>query len=808
MQIQAAPGPDAPATSPAGAAPVAATPASGPIQPVTDALIWVEIPANTPPGEQMLLEALDEVTGLPYNITTTELRQVDPTHFGAALRLPHGSVLRYRFVRVDASGQRVAETASDGGAIRYRLLYVDGPSEVHDIVARWQDTELQSATGRLQGLAVDAATGVGIPDLLIVAGGQHTLTRADGFFALAGLPPGTHQITAYSMDGRYQTFKQNARVAADAATPVSLQLTELKQVEVTFVVTLPEDSLPDLPLRLAGNLRPLGNTFADLGGGISGLASGMPIFTPEGDGLYRLTISLPAGSEILYKYTLGDGYWNAEQDAEGGVTLRRLVIPATARSFEVREQVEGFMAPNQAPVWFDAQVHAPTPPGDEVYIQFQLGSRWLPPLPMWPVAENRWAFALLGPTLPQETLTYRYCRNGQCGGPALATESEPDLRYAPLRNAESMVQSDHIQHWLDYNRPTFATTVLDNPVTVRPASFVAGVQWAGGADRLAEPHAFTNLNDILELKANTVVFTPGWAAVATPFPRFEPSLSNSPGWPGLEAASLRAVQLGLRPVLQPQLDLGPDPAQWWAAADRDAAWWQVWFEQYRAFALHYADFAQQQGIPILALGGQAVAPALPGGADDQPADTPQRWQRLLDEVRLRYDGQIAWVVPFENEELNPPAFLKSVDIILLEWATPLGTWEGTTLSEMHSRASQLLRQQVRPVQQELGKPFVLLAAYPSATGGLTNCIDYEGSCLPFGYLAAGQAEPAGVQLNLGEQMEVYNALLAAVNDNDWLAGFISGGYNPAVALTDTSTSVNGKPAADVLRFWFGRLLGR
>ncbi len=766
----------------------------------------MEIPADTPPGGRVLLEALDEVTGLPYNITTTELRAVNPTHYGAALRLPQGSVLRYRFIRVDADGQRIAETASDGRAIRYRLLYVDGPSEVHDIVARWQDTDRQTATGRLQGLAVDAATGLGIPDVLIVAGGLHTLTRSDGFFTLAGLPPGTHQITAYSMDGRTQTFKQNATVAADAATPVSLQLTALKQVEVTFVVDLPPDTLPDLPLRLAGNLRPLGNTFTDLGGGISGLASTMPVLTPDGNGRYRLTLTLPAGTEILYKYTLGDGYWNAERGASQEIVLRRLVVPAV-RSFEVRDRVETLQSANQAPVWFDAQVHAPTPPGDTLYIQFRLGESWLPPLPMWPVAENRWAFALFGPTVAQEALAYRYCRNGQCGDPALATESEPDLRYAPLHNAESVVQSDHIQSWLNYTRPDFATTVLDNPVAPRRADFVTGVQWASHYTPQALPALTGSLTDLLELNANTVLLTPRWAATANPLPGFEQDLAGSPGWEILATTSQRAKALGLQVILQPQLALGPDPAAWWAT-ERNAAWWQVWFEQYRAFALHYADFAQQHDIPALALGGQAVAPALPGGADDQPADATQRWQRLLDEVRLRYDGQLVWVLPFVNEELNPPAFLKSVDIIYLEWATPLGTWEGTTLSEMHSRAAQLLRQTVQPVQAELDKPFVLLAAYPSATGGLTNCIDYQGGCLPFGYLASGQAELAGVQLNLGEQMEVYNALLAAVNDTDWLEGFISGGYNPAVALTDVSTSVNGKPAADVLRFWFGRLLGR
>jgi hypothetical protein len=67
-----------------------------------------------------------------------------------------------------------------------------------------------------------------------------------------------------------------------------------------------------MPLRLAGNLLQLGNTFSDLRGGLSLVADRMPVLSSLPDGRYSVSLFLPAGADIEYKYTLGDGFWNSE----------------------------------------------------------------------------------------------------------------------------------------------------------------------------------------------------------------------------------------------------------------------------------------------------------------------------------------------------------------------------------------------------------------------------------------------------------------------------------------------------------------
>ncbi len=133
-----------------------------------------------------------------------------------------------------------------------------------------------------------------IPGILIAAGGQQTLTDSDGRFNLEALPVGTHNLVAYAMDGAYQTFQQGARVEAGKTTQVSLSLTPASMVSVVFTVSVPSSSIQNLPVRLAGNLIQLGDTFGDLQGGLSTVAARMPLLSPLPDGRYTIT-HVPAG---------------------------------------------------------------------------------------------------------------------------------------------------------------------------------------------------------------------------------------------------------------------------------------------------------------------------------------------------------------------------------------------------------------------------------------------------------------------------------------------------------------------------------
>ncbi|NJN44158.1 MAG: hypothetical protein HC806_05150 [Anaerolineae bacterium] len=70
--------------------------------------------------------------------------------------------------------------------------------------------------------------------------------------------------------------------------------------------------------------------------------------------------------------------------------------------------------------------------------------------------------------------------------------------------------------------------------------------------------------------------------------------------------------------------------------------------------------------------------------------------------------------------------------------------------------------------------------------------------MPFSSLSQPNGGHAGITLDLTEQAEIYEAMLAVLNGEEWVAGVVSRGYFPPVALGDTSMSVYGKPAEDVI----------
>ncbi|MDP2991435.1 MAG: hypothetical protein Q8O57_12825, partial [Kiritimatiellota bacterium] len=96
------------------------------------------------------------------------------------------------------------------------------------------------------------------------------------------------------------------------------------------------------------------------------------------------------------------------------------------------------------------------------------------------------------------------------------------------------------------------------------------------------------------------------------------------------------------------------------------------------------------------------------------------------------------------------------------------------------------------------KPIILAVAYPSADNAASAS-----------WPVSALFQPGSTQapVNLQAQADVYQALLMAVNERAWVGGFVSRGYYPPVVLQDASASVHGKPAADVLWYWYPRFLG-
>jgi len=751
--------------------------------PQADITFKVRVPDDTPSDAEVYLSIVDEVTGLALNADLytmaydEEASGLDQVVYSLTMPFQIGSIIKYRYER-QAEAVRVLEHVADGSPVRYRLLHAKDSFEVADTVSRWTDTFFEYPKGRIIGQATDADTGQSIPNLLITAGGAQTLSAADGSFVIENLPPGLHNLVGYAMDGAYQTFQQGAQIAPDSTTPTPISMKAAQYIPVHFQVTAPLGTPPLIPLRMAGNLTQLGNTFGNLDGGVSVQATNMPALQALPDGKYSVTVSLPIGADIRYKYTLGDGFWNAERSEDGDFQVRQFLVKPESTIIE--DVIDSWFSGDPTYLQFDVSVPPNTPAEDYVSIQFNPLFGWMQSIPMWQLGPNRWAYLLFSPLNLPGGVSYRYCRSDQCGkADDLATPGESATgRPVDIATLPKAVK-DEVTAWvgLDVDPATFP--ILDAPITARPV-FTTGIELIADYHPSWKYLMPNTIDALQELNANTLVLAPTWTAIDN-----DPtSLRVIPGqdatWPDLVEVANLAHERGLKPIIFPGIRFPDGIDDWWSSAPRDFSWWVTWFDRYQTFVLHHASLAAQTNAVAFVLGGEDISPALPDGVMSDgtpsgvPGDTEQRWRELIAKVREIYPGPIYWALPFGSEaaqSLQAPSFIDAMDQVYLLWSAPLAAETTTLLMDQEAEAVRLLDSVILPVQQQVQKPFQLAVSIPS--------------------------------IDLQTQSDQYNLLLSAAGAREWISGFISRGYYPPVRLQDDSPSIHGKPAEAVIQYWFG-----
>ena len=765
-------------------------------QPSAAVTFTVSLPSPLLAGEVLSLSVLDEITGLGLNPINYSMQGMDMHRYTVTIPFALNSIVKYRYVR--QGKLPTLENTSADKTVRYRMYQVTGPGAIEDVVSSWADSLFNSPYGEISGQLVDSISHAPIPNILISAGGQQTLSDSNGIFSLVNLPAGTHNLVAYSINGAYQIFQQAARVEAGKSTQANLSLAPATMLTVTFTVSLPPNTILNVPIRLAGNLYQLGLTFGDLQGGLSTVAARMPLLNRLADGRYTISLVLPAGADFRYKYTLGDGFWNAEHASDGTFKLRQLIVPDSPAQLEIQDAVYTWQSGPSAPILFEVDVPANTPAGDVVSIQFNPYG-WTEPIPMWPRGNNQWVYQLYSPLNMLGDFEYRYCRNDQCGV-ADDVRTSPGVHGRPVSTSlmpENL--QDTVTGWTCY-QPSAPAALVGLPVTARPAGFWAGVEFLPAYDPTWQVWMPQAIQDIKGRNANWLVLSPTWSASRTsPF-----VFSPIPGADALWADNLdtinhaRASNMSI--ALFPAVNLPSNVEKWWQSAPRDPAWWEVWFNRYAAFAAYHADLAAKANAQVLILGGAWLAPALPGGqvngsSSGVPADTESRWNTILADVRRRFGGQVLWATTYPEGLQSVPAFTNTLDGIYLLWYAPLN---GSRVEDMKAAAGKILDDEIQPYQKISGKPLILAAAYPSANAAASAALPLEALFQPGGTQAL---------VDLQAQKDIYQALLSAVNERTWLGGFVSRGYYPPAALQDASASIHGKPAEDVLWYWFGRFLG-
>ena len=778
--------------------------------PSAETRFTVHLPAPLNDGDVLAISILDEVTGLAFNAENSPLQAVNAQTYTVSLHLPLGAVIKYRYIIV--GNTRTQETTSGNIPVRYRLYKVEGAGEIEDTVSSWSGQNFSGATGDIRGIAIDSVSRLPIPNLMINVSGVQTLTNSAGEFTLKGVLPGLHRLTTYSLDGAYQFFQQGAQVEANLLTPVQIHVAPALMVNVTFVVKLPTNTVPGAPVHFAGNLLQLGNTFSDLDGGISTIASRMPTLSLMADGTQSITLRLPVGADLRYKYTLGDGFWNAEHKSDGTHNTRRLIVPET--DIIVNDRVETWQASTSSAISFDLKVPPNTPAGDVVYIQFSPNA-WTPPIPMWSMGNNHWTYKLYGPFDAIKHFGYRYCRNAQCGSADdFSTKGNSSVGRQITISILPQSIYDEVKKWIWLDDTDYTLVAAD--IQARSEEFIAGVEFQSNYTPSWMNFTSQAMQNIQGIHANRVVITPTWTFSRTQPLIFNAQPAQDPLWDDTRLMIEQSRALNLNTGIFPMPNF-PTPADdWWLGAPRDFEWWNDWFSAYRQFALHHADIATRYDAQTLILGGDWLAPAMQNGmlANGQPSGVPAdaefRWNAIITDARAHFSGEIWWAMPYTPGSLtNAPSFVNNLDGVYLLWDAPLSQTNPADKTAMLAEATRLLDEEIAPYQTSIQKKIILGLAIPSATGAENACIPNSvGGCFDWQELSRPLADIPSVKLNLQAQTNVYETMLNAINNRTWVNGIISRGYYPPVMLQDKSASIYGKTTADLLWYWYPRLLGR
>jgi hypothetical protein len=450
-----------------------------------------------------------------------------------------------------------------------------------------------------------------------------------------------------------------------------------------------------------------------------------------------------------------------------------------------------------------------------IYIQFNPYG-WTPPIPMWNMGNNRWAYKLYGPLNIIGSFGYRYCRNDQCDsaddlqsvGPGAAGR-----KVAPTLVPQDIVDTVNEWAWaLKVGSPTLVATTIPS----RGTGFFAGIEFQSYYDPGTSAFITPALQNAQALGSNWIVYTPSWTYTRNNPLIFTAQPGKDPFWLDTVTAVSQARAMNLNVAIFPQPRFSVSANDFWKSAPRDAGWWDSWFNLYRAFITHHADLATQSGSQALIIGGDWIAPALPSGtlADKTPsgvpADAEARWKNIIAEVRQHFRGNVIFALPYDNNVLTPPiTIMRDADAVYLLWSVRLsGTVTAPSKTEMIAEAGKLLDENIAPIQTQVGKPFIIAAAYPSATYSATGCIPNPGGgCFDWTVFNRPNADLNIANIELQQQVDVYDALLNAINLRSWVSGFVSRGYYAPVALQDKSASIHGKPTSDLLWYWFPRLLG-
>jgi hypothetical protein len=211
--------------------------------------------------------------------------------------------------------------------------------------------------------------------------------------------------------------------------------------------------------------------------------------------------------------------------------------------------------------------------------------------------------------------------------------------------------------------------------------------------------------------------------------------------------------------------------------------WDRWFADYERFVLHYARMSERTGVEMFTLGLEYV---------QSTAERPEDWKRLIRKVRSVYSGLITYAAHYPDES-GQIEFWEDLDYIGVVLYPELSTRSDPQLDDL-LEGWKPVRENLHRMSEKFRRPVLIVEAGFNSIAGAGH--------RPWEWAREGST------IDLDLQARCYEATFRTFWNEPWIGGIYfwkwgieAGGGGPG----DIHYTPQGKPAAAVLRAWFGRV---
>ncbi len=342
---------------------------------------------------------------------------------------------------------------------------------------------------------------------------------------------------------------------------------------------------------------------------------------------------------------------------------------------------------------------------------------------------------------------------------------------------------------------------VNKPPTMDVGERHRGVSWVGSRNVTADDVYFESL---AENHVNWIVQTPfGWQSEWN-----DPNLRLNPkaGWwgerdEGLRVTTRQARKFGVKTLLKPHIWMHSRDGKWRSDIEMaDEKSWALWFENYRAFIMHYAKLAAELEIEALCIGTELRRTVV----------REKEWRALITEIRDVYDGELTYAANWYKEYTEVP-FWDQMDYIGIQAYFPLVKKDKPSVREMIAGWQPHLAD-IEALQRKVGKPVVFTeVGYRNTANNAIEPWLWPKRVRPK-KKADGTYErlPPSEGLDPEAQADAFRAMFDVFWDRPWFKGAYIWKWFPqfngpqSARVTFETFSPQNQPAMDIIREYYGR----